>query len=197
MWSVTRTTLGPNAYSDGVEIVPDTKDWTWVLDEPCPECDFDTREPERDQLAPLALVVADRWVRAMEAAPLPRLRPVPEVWSPLEYSCHVRDVFVLADYRVRLMLEQEDPQFANWDQDLTAVEEDYPSQDPAVVVAELVAAAAAFSATLASVPPDAWDRRGLRGDGAIFTVESFARYLLHDPIHHLTDITGKRWDGSN
>jgi hypothetical protein len=24
-----------------VTILPDTKDWTWVLDRPCPECDYD------------------------------------------------------------------------------------------------------------------------------------------------------------
>ncbi len=24
-------------------IVPDTKDWTWVLRHPCPECGFDTQ----------------------------------------------------------------------------------------------------------------------------------------------------------
>jgi hypothetical protein len=24
-------------------IVPDTKDWTWVLRRPCPECGFDTQ----------------------------------------------------------------------------------------------------------------------------------------------------------
>ena len=23
--------------------VPDTKDWTWVLQRPCPECGFDTQ----------------------------------------------------------------------------------------------------------------------------------------------------------
>jgi hypothetical protein len=31
-----------------------------------------------------------------------------------------------------------------------------------------------------------------RGDGARFTVESFARYLVHDPVHHLFDVTGAR-----
>jgi hypothetical protein len=25
-----------------VTIIPDTKDWTWVLDRPCPECGLDT-----------------------------------------------------------------------------------------------------------------------------------------------------------
>lgn len=24
-------------------ITPDTKDWTWVLERPCPECGFDTQ----------------------------------------------------------------------------------------------------------------------------------------------------------
>lgn len=33
-----------------------------------------------------------------------------------------------------------------------------------------------------------WDRTGHRSDGSSFTVDSFARYLLHDPIHHLDDV---------
>jgi hypothetical protein len=34
-----------------------------------------------------------------------------------------------------------------------------------------------------------WLRPGLRGDGASFTVDSIARYMIHDPIHHLWDVT--------
>ena len=29
-------------------IVPDTKDWTWVLQRPCPECGFDTQAFSRE-----------------------------------------------------------------------------------------------------------------------------------------------------
>ena len=36
---------------------------------------------------------------------------------------------------------------------------------------------------------DEWDRTGFRSDGAAFTVATFARYLVHDPIHHLHDVT--------
>jgi len=91
------------------------------------------------------------------------------------------------------MLDEDDPQFANWDQDATAIEDDYASQDPAVVIAELAARAVEFSSTLDEVPDDQWGRGGRRSDGASFTVESFARYLLHDPIHHLTDVTQSPW----
>jgi len=31
-------------------------------------------------------------------------------------------------------------------------------------------------------------RTGRRSDGAEFTVDTFARYFVHDPIHHLHDV---------
>jgi hypothetical protein len=34
----------------------------------------------------------------------------------------------------------------------------------------------------------AWERRGRRSDGAAFTVATFGRYMIHDPIHHLHDV---------
>jgi len=37
-----------------------------------------------------------------------------------------------------------------------------------------------------------WRRTGNRSDGASFTVETFARYFVHDPVHHLYDVTGRR-----
>jgi hypothetical protein len=180
-----------------VEIRPDTKDWTWVLDSPCPECGFDARRPARERLSTLTRQVGQRWRVVMDDAVDVRLRPNEQVWSPLEYACHVRDVFVLAEFRVRLMLDQDDPLFDNWDQDRTAIDEDYSSQDPVAVVDDLVAAASGFADALDSVPDDAWGRRGRRSDGAAFTVDSFARYLAHDPIHHLTDVTQTQWDESS
>ena len=31
-------------------IEPDAKDWTWVLDRPCPECGFDARAFPREEV---------------------------------------------------------------------------------------------------------------------------------------------------
>lgn len=105
----------------------------------------------------------------------------------------MRDVFALARYRTALMLDQDDPLFANWDQDATAVEEDYAAQDLDEVMAALAANASGFSADLAGLDEGQWPRPGRRSDDKPFTVESFARYVLHDPIHHLTDVTGEAW----
>lgn len=176
---------------------PDTKDWTWVLDRPCPECGFDSSAPRRDELHALAADVGRRWSDVLDTARDPQARPRPDMWSALEYACHVRDVYALAIVRTRLMLEQDGPRFANWDQDATAIEDDYAGQDPTAVSRQVAAQSAGCAAVVAAIPDDAWQRTGLRGDGATFTVESFTRYLLHDPIHHLTDVTGSPWPSSS
>jgi len=129
----------------------------------------------------------------MAASADPTQRPSPVVWSPLEYACHVRDVFELASFRVGLMLAEDSPNFANWDQDEAAIAEKYWEQDAGVVRVQLTAEGEEFARLLAAVPDDGWGRTGLRGDGSSFTVESFTRYLLHDAVHHLTDVTGQRW----
>jgi hypothetical protein len=172
-----------------VEIVPDSKDWTWVLERPCGECGFDTASFPRDAVPGMIRDNAARWELVLEATDV-RTRPAPQVWSALEYACHVRDVFRLYDYRLGLMLNQDDPLYPNWDQDATAVQERYSEQDPARVTQELLEAAQTLAEHFETVTGDAWDRPGRRSDGARFTVETFARYLVHDPVHHLHDVTG-------
>jgi hypothetical protein len=175
--------------TDTTPLVPDDKDWTWVLDRVCPECGVDVRSFDVSEVgsrirANAAAFAAELRSGASTAAE----RTSPDRWSLLEYGCHVRDVYDLYLFRLGLMLEQEGPEYPNWDQDATAVEENYGVQDPVVVAAELEAAAEALAARFDAVVGDQWARTGYRSDGAAFTVESFARYLLHDPEHHLWDI---------
>ncbi|MGH3262647.1 MAG: DinB family protein, partial [Trebonia sp.] len=172
-------------------IVPDAKDWTWVLRRPCPECGFDTASFPRQDIPAMIRANAAAWREPLAARDAVR-RPRSDRWSPLEYGCHVRDVLKLYDYRLGLMLTEDDPLYPNWDQDETAVADRYDTQDPATVADELAAAAEASATSFAAVGDAQWDRPGRRGDGAAFTVESFTRYFLHDPVHHLYDVTGHR-----
>ena len=110
-------------------------------------------------------------------------------WSSLEYACHVRDVYRRYDDRIALMLAEHDPLFPNWDQDASAVDERYDEQDPQQVVNELRSAAEGLAARLDRVTPPEWTRPGRRSDGASFTLESICRYMIHDPIHHVWDVT--------
>lgn len=166
---------------------PDTKDWTWVLSRPCPDCRFDAAALDVTTTGKRVRAVAARFSDLLDD-PFASTRPDPRHWSAVEYGCHVRDVFRLFGVRLDLMLREEDPLFANWDQDLTAIEDDYASQSPGRVADELIAAAEQVAAAFEAVTPDQWSRVGRRSDGASFTVESFARYFLHDPVHHLWDV---------
>src|SRR4051812_37765987 len=171
-----------------MSIAPDDKDWTWVLERPCPECGFDSRDFPREQVGQMLRGNASEWQRLLGAVPDPAVRPSPDKWSLLEYACHVRDVYRRYDERLRLMLTEDGPQFANWDQDKTAVEQRYAEQDPSRVSSEIGAAVTPLADGFDGVTADDWSRTGYRSDGAHFTIESFARYLMHDPIHHLWDV---------
>jgi DinB superfamily len=170
--------------------VVDSKDWTWVLGRRCPECGLDTRDVPPAAVGGMLRELAGQWAGVLDGGDV-RVRPAAEVWSPLEYGCHVRDAFRIYDQRLALMLAEDDPLFANWDQDETAVADRYGEQDPATVARELQDAGTTLAAHFDQVRPDQWERPGRRSDGAAFTVATFARYFVHDPVHHLWDVTGR------
>lgn len=166
----------------------DNKNWTWVLDEVCPECEFDVRTFPVEEMGAMIRANAAEWAELLATGKNLRRRPDPDHWSPVEYACHVRDVYRLFDERLKMMLEQDDPTYPDWDQNATAVEDRYDRQKPADVAGQIVKAADALASRFDTVSGDQWDRAGRRSDGSVFTVATFARYLIHDPVHHLWDV---------
>ena len=169
-------------------VVPaENKDWTWVLTRPCDECGFDATAVVPGDVPALVREYAAAWRTVLTGAGvedaarpdglvtvgvrLPRSRRVP-----------------ILNRRLHRMLEEDNPLFENWEQDETAVADRYWAQDPANVAAELKAAAETIATSFAAVEDDAWQRAGRRSDGAAFTVETLARYFIHDPVHHLNDV---------
>jgi hypothetical protein len=178
--------------SETVQPQPDTKDWTWVLTRQCDQCGLSAGEIKPEDFGQRAFVTAEEWVQILRSSPAVTARPQPDVWSPLEYGAHVRDVYRIFDARLVQMLTEDDPTFTYWNQDETAINEAYSEQDPEVVADELEAAAQRFVARIQSLTPEQYRRRGRRSDGAEFTVATFLQYFLHDVIHHLWDVTGQQ-----
>ena len=116
----------------------------------------------------------------------------PDRWSALEYACHVRDVFRLYDERLHLMLDEDDPTFANWDQDATAVADHYDEQDPETVGSDLVGRGGDVEHVVrrrhrrAAWPHRQTQRRCPVHDRVL------RAYLVHDPVHHLWDVRQDR-----
>lgn len=168
-------------------IAPDTKDWTWVLETPCAECGF---EPTAQTLADVPRLIHDTamvWSGVLRRADA-RERPAPNVWSPLEYACHIRDIHRLFAERVAMMLDEDEPRFADWDQDKTAVEAGYAEQDLVEVDVDLIDAAGHVAGLYSTITPEDATRRGFRSNGSEFTIETLGLYHLHDVVHHVHDV---------
>jgi hypothetical protein len=166
---------------------PDYKDWTWVLERPCPDCGFDASSTAPDEVAGRLRAAIAR-LRAVLDGPDATVRTRPDVWSPLEYACHVRDGCIVYGARLALMRGTTDPHFPDWDQNATALSERYWEQHPERVSAELAVEGERLANDFASVRPDELGLSGRRSDGATFTVDTLGRYFLHDVVHHVHDV---------
>ncbi len=170
---------------------PDDKDWTWILDRPCPECGFDAPAADVAHLGAEIRSMAARWRQILGGGDIVHQRPPSEdgpVWSALEYGAHVRDVFEKFVERLTMLLSDDDPTFLNWDQDATAVEQDYRAQDPSRVAYDLAVNAGRAADIVDRVRTDELGRSGTRSNGSRFTVDSLIRYMVHDPYHHIWDV---------
>jgi hypothetical protein len=99
-------------------------------------------------------------------------------------------VHTIFGLRARLILDEDNPEFENWDQDETAVQKRYWEQRADVVAAELEAAAEQASAVFTGLSAEQWSRVGRRSNGSVFTTETLGKYYLHDVAHHLYDVNG-------
>lgn len=167
------------------QVPPETKDWTFVIADGCEECGFQPQSPRTTGERLRATI--PQWQERLEENDATQ-RPASTVWSPVEYACHVRDVCRIFRGRLALMLGEDDPVFANWDQDAAAVEGDYFHQDPATVAGEYAREAEATAEAFDAVAGEQWQRPGRRSNGSTFTVETFAVYFLHDIEHHVHDV---------
>ncbi|GAB10655.1 hypothetical protein GOARA_061_00940 [Gordonia araii NBRC 100433] len=170
----------------------DTKDWSVYAARRCDECGFDASAVDRDDIAAKVRVAANDWagfLRDSEAGEL-RERPAPQVWSPLEYGVHVRDVIRLFTDRVGQMLTMDSPGFPGWDQEAAAAAARYNEQDPGIVAEEVAADGDRLGRVVDGLAAGDWDRVGAR-ETRQFTVEFLLRYLLHDVMHHWHDVGGE------
>jgi hypothetical protein len=149
-------------------IVPDDKDWTWVLGERCPGCGVAAAEIDPARVGTLIRYCADRsalggW------GPARRARPGGGRPRACAYRFPQKSA-VLKSGELRAPPQE-------------AARRAGPGGRP-----ELAAVARSAAAAFDGVQPEQLHRPGRRSDGAAFTVASFSRYFIHDPLHHLVDV---------
>jgi hypothetical protein len=160
--------------------------------EPCAECGYSYTALCRLDIAPglrSGAIPYDELLLGTDEGGL-RAHSRPDVWSALEYACHVRDVVLVQDGRVHQAVREEQPEFASMRRDERAVEQRYNAQEPAVVARQLVDAAHALASTLDELDAAAWERTGVYHwpTTAVRTVDWIGRHTVHEVVHHLRDI---------
>lgn len=159
----------------------------------CDECAYLYEEEHAPvagrQIADAGRALAD----AVRRHAQPRERPAPEVWSPLEYACHVRDVLLVQRERVLEARRRETPSFSPMGRDERVEHDGYNEQDVDAVAAQLEHAAAMFENVLGRLGAGDWDRRvtynfPARAERSLRWV---AVHTLHEVAHHLRDVGGE------
>jgi hypothetical protein len=164
----------------------------------CDECGFEFELASADRVGPLIVDgVAGITALVGEAGPAVRGRRQPDVWSPLEYTCHLRDVLLVQRERVLAARRTDRPEFEPMGRDERVEHDGYAGQDPEAVVRQLTDAAAMFANVLDRLPPAEWDRTVVYSYPKPWArpLRWVAVHTLHEVRHHRLDIEGQVGDG--
>jgi hypothetical protein len=156
----------------------------------CPQCglDYDTISPADAAVAVRSFPRRFREVLlSVRDATLLRSHPAPGVWSALEYTAHVRDMFELMADTVARMLRETDPEISFPDPDERAERARYNDQDLEEVLAGLAATATHFADVIDSVAVPDLDRTA-RFPWGQRDVLTMIRNGVHEGRHHLRDV---------
>lgn len=120
-----------------------------------------------------------------------RRRPSAEVWSALEYACHVRDVLLVMRERVlQVLREPAPPAFTPMGRDERVEHDRYAEQSPIDVARQIADAAAMLAFVFESLDDEQWARRCIYGypTPAERTLSWVAQHTIHEADHHLLDL---------
>jgi hypothetical protein len=117
-----------------------------------------------------------------------RARPRDEVWSALEYVCHLRDVYAVSTIRLYRTRVEDVPILEPMLNDLRAVRFRYNRRELRPVVAELADNVSGCLAEASSNTATTWERVARRRPGEERTARWLLRQAAHEGLHHVRDI---------
>jgi DinB family protein len=130
-----------------------------------------------------------RWRELFEPVPdeALRRRPAPEVWSPLEYAAHTRDILALFAAGLPGVLAGHRPAYPAVEPDPPGHDRGYNTLDPQTVLGELTANADRLADEAQAAGPGQWERTATIGDNTR-DAAWLLFHALHDASHHLRDV---------
>lgn len=119
-----------------------------------------------------------------------RMRPESDVWSAIEYACHVRDVWLVQRDRAILALVEDTPSYARMFRDERTDLAGYQREDVAEVAGEVVMAANLMAKLYKGLDSDQLARPCIYNypEPTERDVAWLGRHTLHEATHHLDDL---------
>lgn len=158
----------------------------------CDECGFVYEAVEPIQLPSSLRTLAQEHadVVLQQSAAVAALRPSPEVWSALEYTCHVRDVFLIQRDRTLLALVEDEPQFPPMYREQRVGLAHYQDERIQEVVGEMLMASNLLAKVFQGLSDDQLERRCMYSypQPTERTVAWLGSHTLHEAVHHLGDV---------
>jgi len=157
----------------------------------CDECGFDYGSVDPDEVPDRLAEAAGKVTGLLNGDERAvRRRPSADVWSPLEYACHLRDVFLVQRDRVVRGLVERTPEFTPMHRDERVDIDRYAEQEPRQVAEELRIAARLLGRTLAERNNVDWDRRVVYSwpEPTERDLRWVAAHTVHEAVHHIGDI---------
>lgn len=162
------------------------------MTEACSDCGFAWGSVPVDSFDERLRSLAGRYDERLAEAEERQLRrrPAPDVWSPLEYACHARDVLIAQRERVYLALVEERPSLARMNREERVVSARYAEESVADVRADLAVAFRLVRTALTGRSAEAWSRSFVYNypQPAEHDLAWIGRHTLHECEHHLVDI---------
>ncbi len=157
--------------------------------ERCAECGFDGEHLMTGDAITALRSMGRRWRELFKDVPDEKLRqrPEPEVWSPLEYAAHTRDVIALVGRGMNEVLKGSEPSFPAIEPDPPGEDHGYNVLDPSEVLDQLASEAERMAERASSALPKHWKRRAST-DGEPTDAGWLLRHGVHDASHHLRDV---------
>jgi hypothetical protein len=159
------------------------------MEQTCSECDFDASACAPGEVAAalpsLARAIAD--CVGVAAPEVVRRRPLPGVWSPIEYVGHLREAMAFHRWLIEKALAEPNPVIPQVDPDESVAQAGYASADCAELIGQFQRRVSRLCDQLSTLDAEAAARL-LTLDGARLSVVMVARSAWHECHHHLGDI---------
>ena len=162
------------------------------MDDLCAECGFRYDVDDAPAAATTIRRLAGEVAEALRTPGDLATRRRPEVWSPLEYGCHLRDVFLMQRERVLTARRENGFTPTTMGRDARVEHEGYAEQDPNDVARQLADAASLFGNVLDRLGED-WDNEMVYSwpEPRLRSLRWVAVHTVHEARHHLRDIRGQ------